>query len=415
MKFTEIKASNFKSYNNLKIRLNDFNVIIGANGSGKTNFVSIFKLIRDIAQYNLEDAIALQGGFRFFYNNLISSKKPTEIGFSIKNTKPIAIYSKESKDKEIKCFFRKLDYFFRIKIEGYSFKIIEDKMLVFFDYNERKTEPKNKFQKIGEGYIELVNKEGKVRFKKFSNDIPEFDSLKLYTNEFQTLMTYNSLLLENPYIYPKLLMVLQRFLRKIPIFDFESELIGKGSDVVSKSDLDDDGKNISVVLKRITEHEHQRNSLVNMMSLLLPYVKNIETRITLEDTISFFVEESYSDMMMPSSVLSRGTRYILALVVTLFFEDRNILIYEDLDRSLHPSLILDMMKILKEASKDKQIILTTHNPLVLKKIELRDIVALKRDHDGYSVAERLSKNQMVKEFLKSEIGLDELFIDNLLE
>ena len=47
---TKIKVTNFKSFDNIEIDLGKFNVLIGANSSGKSNFVSIFKFTKDISK-----------------------------------------------------------------------------------------------------------------------------------------------------------------------------------------------------------------------------------------------------------------------------------------------------------------------------------------------------------------------------
>ena len=45
MAIKKIKISNFKSFKNLEIELGKFNVLIGANASGKSNFIQIFNTL----------------------------------------------------------------------------------------------------------------------------------------------------------------------------------------------------------------------------------------------------------------------------------------------------------------------------------------------------------------------------------
>lgn len=42
----EVQISNFKSLKNLKVSLKKFNVLVGPNGSGKTNFIEFFKFLK---------------------------------------------------------------------------------------------------------------------------------------------------------------------------------------------------------------------------------------------------------------------------------------------------------------------------------------------------------------------------------
>ncbi|WP_456439167.1 AAA family ATPase, partial [Caldithrix abyssi] len=62
---TKIDVKNFKSFDHLNIELSNFNVVIGPNASGKSNFVQIFRFLKDIEQLGLENAVSLQGGVEY--------------------------------------------------------------------------------------------------------------------------------------------------------------------------------------------------------------------------------------------------------------------------------------------------------------------------------------------------------------
>lgn len=79
MAITNIHVSNFKSFNELDVKLGKINVLIGANASGKSNFVQIFKFLREIVNYGLNNAISLQGGVEYLRN------------FSVKDTNNLSI------------------------------------------------------------------------------------------------------------------------------------------------------------------------------------------------------------------------------------------------------------------------------------------------------------------------------------
>ena len=68
MGIKKIKVVNFKSFENIEVELGKFNVLIGANASGKSNFVQIFKFLKDIADSGLENAVSLQGGVEYLRN-----------------------------------------------------------------------------------------------------------------------------------------------------------------------------------------------------------------------------------------------------------------------------------------------------------------------------------------------------------
>ena len=68
MAIIKIILTNFKSFENLEIKLGKFNVLIGANASGKSNFIQIFKFLRDITNESLVYAISMQGGIKYLRN-----------------------------------------------------------------------------------------------------------------------------------------------------------------------------------------------------------------------------------------------------------------------------------------------------------------------------------------------------------
>src|SRR6202453_1128777 len=59
----KLTIEGFKSIRKLEdFELGALNVLIGANGAGKSNFVSFFRLLRDLIQQRLQMAIAVEGG-----------------------------------------------------------------------------------------------------------------------------------------------------------------------------------------------------------------------------------------------------------------------------------------------------------------------------------------------------------------
>lgn len=60
MDYIEIKG--YKSINSERIDLRPINILIGANGSGKSNFISFFTFLNHLYNQNLNEYIALSGG-----------------------------------------------------------------------------------------------------------------------------------------------------------------------------------------------------------------------------------------------------------------------------------------------------------------------------------------------------------------
>ena len=68
MAIKTIRVKNFKSFKDVEVHLGNFNVLIGANASGKSNFIHLIEFLRDIQRHGLENAISLQGGPEYLTN-----------------------------------------------------------------------------------------------------------------------------------------------------------------------------------------------------------------------------------------------------------------------------------------------------------------------------------------------------------
>lgn len=71
--FIEIKG--YKSIQSMKLEVKPLNILIGANGSGKSNLLSFFEFLRNLFEQNLRTYVALRGGTEKF---LFRGQKETE-------------------------------------------------------------------------------------------------------------------------------------------------------------------------------------------------------------------------------------------------------------------------------------------------------------------------------------------------
>lgn len=63
MKIDRISIRGYKSIRELDgFELRNLNVLIGANGAGQSNFISVFRLLASMAQENLQQYVQQQGG-----------------------------------------------------------------------------------------------------------------------------------------------------------------------------------------------------------------------------------------------------------------------------------------------------------------------------------------------------------------
>ena len=83
MELNKIQVKGFKSIKELNLELKALNVLIGANGSGKSNFISVFKLLNQIVEQNLQSFVGLSGGAEsfLFFGSKVTDKIEIKCNF----------------------------------------------------------------------------------------------------------------------------------------------------------------------------------------------------------------------------------------------------------------------------------------------------------------------------------------------
>src|SRR5574337_1132876 len=138
------------------------------------------------------------------------------------------------------------------------------------------------------------------------------------------------------------------------------------------------------------------------LNILLPFVDDLDVERFADKSLLFKLREVYSrDLYFPAFLMSDGTVNLAALIVALYFEEKPLIIIEEPERNIHPSLISRVVTLLREASEKKQIIVTTHNPEMIKYAGLENIFLVARDSEGFSTISKPGDKEAVKIFLQN--------------
>ena len=410
-----IKVVNFKSFEEIDVKLRKFNVLIGANASGKSNFISVFRFIRDIAQSGLENAISLQGGIEYLRNMKVGASRNMTIKIVSdakfgrvvrRNGKLLGIENEETiYEFSLKCYKRRSSY-----------RVEQDRLiqkLKFFNLHDRNGKKLEKGELIGEGQITVWKSNGKFKIRLEKDRNVELDEDTFFPPFFKEIdFPHNTLLLETPFMY----FPVREIFTDISIFDFDPKLPKKAAPITGKAQLEEDGSNLSIVLKNILADKDKRRKLLNLLQYFLPFVESIDVEKFADKSLLFKLKESYFEKeFIPASLISDGTINITALIIALHFEKNPLVIIEEPERNIHPSLISKVVEMIKDASQKKQILITTHNPEVIKYVDIDDLLLISRDENGFSRITRPADKDVLKAFLENEIGVEELFVQNLLE
>lgn len=344
MAITKIKVSNFKSFDELEVNLRPLNIVVGSNAAGKSNFLEIFRFIRDLGTHGLENAVSLQGGMEYLANLRIGTTKPVSIEVSVGSK-------------------------FFAGVAG------EEETSYFISFRQSPFKPE----------IEILE-EG---------------------------IRNPGLKIEDAANIHRILGV--RLVPPVAIFDFEPKLAKRAVAVTGKADLESDGSNLAIVLRNILQDEERRETFVRLLKDALPFVDHLKVDRFADRSLLIALKERYSDQSyLPASFLSDGTIHVTALILALYFEKAPVTIIEEPERNIHPHLISKVVAMMKDASRQKQIIATTHNPEVVKNADFEDLLLVHRDKDGFSRISRPAESEELKVFLENDLGVDELYVQNLL-
>lgn len=416
----KLYIKNFKSFKEQEIELGNFNVLIGANASGKSNFVQVFEFLKSLPEENLSSAISLQGGFDYLRNLRLS--KEEEIKIKIEGE------LEASKLKESYIFFNvNFNKYQIIRNPLVSYEISFSKTNGLLNFYEGLNfyvgfkELKETSDGINGEQIELkinlfnINKdlslevsslsEEKISSKKIKLKIEEV--LGLFKAKSETILLLLLNLLEAPGAFPF----------NIAKYDFDPKIIKMGGPVKSKTRLDENGKNLFVILKELLEREEEKQRFFMLIKFILPFIQNFDFEISsYTNSVMMKIKEIFlPENYLPAYFISDGTINILAFIIALYFEEDRIQIFEEPEKNIHPYLISKVIEMMKDVSKRKQIIVTTHNPEVVKYAGIENLLLIYRNKNGFSEITRPAEKKELKIFLENQIGLDELFVQNLLE
>ncbi|OHB79925.1 MAG: hypothetical protein A2Z25_07775 [Planctomycetes bacterium RBG_16_55_9] len=419
MAITNIKASNFKSFKDLDLNLSRFNVVIGANASGKSNFVEIFRFLKNTEDNNLDDAISLHGGCDSIVNRKAGRSAP--FGVRITSNREMACGSGSTSVHACETVY---GFSLRVGKKGNGVIIEEDNVIQTLRISDGENQVENgSREKVTAEELRLrievsegtpkVGVEPAEETPHLKND-PRFSALWPYLETPGPRMQQTE---------AKTLLVRMRFLGflapweslfgGIGAYDIDPHLAKSPFRMAGKAVLQENGENLALILKQIRADPEKSRKLHNLLHYMLPFALQIGTRPYLGTSILLKLRETYYDDALLAHLLSDGTVDVMALIVALFFEDKDVVIIEEPERNLHPHLISGLMELMKDAARDKQIIVTTHSPEVVKHAGVENLLLISRDKEGFSTVSKPADKEAVKIFLENNLGLDEVFVQEL--
>jgi len=180
VRIKRIEVKNFKSFKDLKVDLGKFNLIIGANASGKSNFVSIFKFLKDIATLGLDNAVSLQGGIEYLRNMSIGASEPLSVKIVCESEQPPTVprfFRTDADLININVYETIYEFALGFNGKGSEFMIIKDELRQKCRFSMLKSlrEKSEEIKILGDGEIVISRRGEKI---KVGLNLPEKVPLK---------------------------------------------------------------------------------------------------------------------------------------------------------------------------------------------------------------------------------------------
>ena len=158
--------------------------------------------------------------------------------------------------------------------------------------------------------------------------------------------------------------------------------------------LEESGENLPLVLSHL--RGLHRNKLLGALRKLFDGIVDVQCPVT-GGAVSLFLEEA-GNRSIPATSLSDGTlRYLCLLAVLLHPEPPSLIGIEEPELGLHPDLLPGLADLLVDASERTQLVVTTHSDVLVDALTERpESIVVCEKHDGKTEMRRLDKADLAK-------------------
>ena len=440
MAITHLTVENFKSFGKAQVDLRSFNTVVGSNASGKSNFVQILQFLRDVKTHGLEDAFTLHGGVKVIRNFNLDMEALLRFVIETDDVGQFAVRGEDASTFGLRLTRPVCEFAVRMNKRGEGFRVVEDEIRQEFEVFELEEDDTDgeKYRLIRDFWTWERGRERAYKTKgevgtglfsyrrkgsagmAYSVELPSglpIDREKTFPFSTLSRMPYpnKSLLLESPFL-TICTGWLFRDLHSVAVYDLDAKKSKSAVPMTGAKELNGDGGNLAIVLRDILNRPEDRRKFLNLLSDLLPFLSEVNVDLTGPGALLTKADGASHNRPhdLYATWASDGTMSVVALISGNVFRRKKDSDFEESDRNIHPHIIRKIIQMMKEASRDKQIILTTHNPEMLRHMDLGDIVLVSRDSEGCSQITRPANSEVIRNFIDSELGVNELFVDNLL-
>jgi predicted ATPase len=441
---TRVEVDGFKSLNDFSLDLHPgLNILVGPNGSGKTNVILFFEFLSYLVSEDLYNAVTKAGGAGSIF------RKQGEREYSP--------YIKASVDgcKKVEREYIRYQYEFVI---GISF----DKDYLYFRSQTYRAKVESSFTTGGSPDWDLVvtqtGSEGSNRstteletidIAKFKpRFIPEEEKslekiIKLSNDYLKDHNTSTISIFQAAFSFgqDKNFYAIQDF-RSGETFNIVPSKVKQPEDSANPPGIKKDGSGLantlyamkktrqsnsyyfySFYIAGIHDHRFSKETLDKIIANVKLANSSIETIDVSNDPfnnqllVKVYIKSEKDVMVLPLSAMSDGTIKWITLI-TAILTSREIFSIEEPENFLHPWMQSEIVNIMRNTFNDKSeqafILMTTHSETLLNYSKPEEIIVLSL-RNGTTVAQRLENADLINEEIRSTgFGLGYYYVSNAL-
>lgn len=344
-----LSVTGYKSIRELRdFELSNLNVLIGANGAGKSNFINLFRLLNEMYEQQLQLYVQKQGG-------------------------PDALLHFGRKTTE------KLHAEFYFSANGYKFDLTPtaDNRLIFeseYSWFGGVFRPTSSSYLLGRGHSESTLKEASDKYSPYVRQ--SVSNWRVY-HFHDTSDTAN-------------------VKQKRPSND--------------NLRLKIDAENLAAYLRMLNEkHNPEYQRIVETIRLVMPFFNDFVHRIDEPEYVELeWTQKGKPDTPFKAHMLSDGSLRFICLVTLLLQPIRllpDTILIDEPELGLHPYAITVLADIFKQVAENRQLIVSTQSVELVNELSPEDVVVVDQV-DGASTFKRFSQEELsgwLEEYSMGEI------------
>lgn len=169
--------------------------------------------------------------------------------------------------------------------------------------------------------------------------------------------------------------------------------------------LEENISNLALILNSLRQNREAKRKLLDALKLFYEDIEDFDIRVQ-GGYVEIFFQESNFNAPIPATRLSDGTlRYLSLLAILLHPNPPPLICIEEPELGLHPDILPSLTDLLKEAAQKTQVIITTHSADLIDDLtDMPEAVLVFDKVQGSTTVNRLDKNELSEWLTKYKLG-----------